>query len=213
MNLATVVLMALAVHFGGAEIDLARDVSMEWFRSSRLERSWGLQSRNDGAYTFAAADRVSGGADSSTVVVERLSAPDRTYSVTHLRGDEVETVSVVALVDLRRGSTVGRAGPPGSPIYVEEDGILVAFGKRDVAGVAVDSAAGDGDAVAGSGPADSDGSAAGNDDAVAGSGPTDADGADQTSAGPVLGRYEITRGRGLVTLIDAVTAQVLTLRF
>lgn len=199
MNLATVVLMALAVHFGGAEIDLARDVSMEWFRSSRLERSWELQSRSDGAYTFAVGDRATGGADSSAIVVERLSAPDRTYSVTHLRGDEVETVSVVALVDLPRGSAVGRAGPPGSPIYVEQDSILVAFGQRDV-----DRAAADDDAVTGSGAADEDGSAVAT---------TDADGAGETSAGPALGRYEITRGRGLVTLIDAVTSQVLTLRF
>jgi hypothetical protein len=126
MNLATVVLMALAVHFGGAELDLARNVSMEWFQSSRLAGAWELQSRSDGVYTFFAGN--------STVLVERLSAPDRTYSITYLCGDELDTVSVVSLVDLPQGSAVGRAGPPGTPIYVDQDSVLAAFERRDAEG-------------------------------------------------------------------------------
>ncbi|MDA3950444.1 MAG: hypothetical protein PF508_14670 [Spirochaeta sp.] len=208
MNLATVVLMALAVHFGGAELDLARNVSMEWFQSSRLAGAWELQSRSDGVYTFFAGN--------STVLVERLSAPDRTYSITYLCGDELDTVSVVSLVDLPQGSAVGRAGPPGTPIYVDQDSVLAAFERRDAEGavmeaVPVNGAAGAGNA--GEAPGNETDAGAVDDPREGAAGRPSGPGDSEAPAGPALGRYEITRGRGLITLIDAVSAQVLTVRF
>ena len=220
MNLATTVLIALAIHFGGADVDLAQNVSMEWFRSSRLERAWELRQRSDGVYSFSAGeiaagdaavgDTGAGDAAVSSILVERLSAPDRTYSVTHQRGDRVVVVSVISLVDLPRGSTVGRAGPVGTPLYVERDGVLAAIARDDPdgSGMVGDESMSDERGVAGAGTspeADADTGTADAADAVAGE--------IAASGDPAVNRYEITRGRGLITLIDAESAQVLTVRF
>ena len=113
---------------------------MEWFQSSRLERAWELQQRSDGVYSFSAGEVAgqvgagdTGEAAISTVIVERLFAPDRTYSVTHLRGDTVVSFLSYHWLILPRGSTVGRAGPVGTPVYVERDGVLAAIARDDTA--------------------------------------------------------------------------------
>ncbi|MFP4211332.1 MAG: hypothetical protein ACLFR8_08825 [Alkalispirochaeta sp.] len=132
MNAATVVLLVLAIHFGGAEIDTADTGTIRWFSDSQLRETWDLVSESRGAggrrqVPFPGSLRSQGlylfRNDTETVAVQRLATPDLTFTVT--RSDAAGNVAFVSSVNIDRaaGSDTARGSLPATDV-------LVAFASR-----------------------------------------------------------------------------------
>jgi hypothetical protein len=204
MNAVTVVLLVLAIHFGGADIDTARSGTARWFSESELRETWDLlpdargtgrsrqvpfpgSVRTDGLYLF--------GSDTGTerIAVQRLVTPNLTFAVT--RSDAAGTVSFVASVAVGHGADSGGSGETVSPADV-----LVGFAQRgedlpDTSGSDTDSDAGSyngGGSGQGSPSPSADSDAAG---------------------GPAPGVYRIDRSDGTVSVSDPASGQIVLLTY
>ncbi|MFP4151618.1 MAG: hypothetical protein ACLFSV_02165 [Alkalispirochaeta sp.] len=132
MNAATVVLLVLAIHFGGAEIDTADTGTIRWFSDSQLRETWNLVSESRGAggrrqVPFPGSLRSQGlylfRNDTETVAVQRLATPDLTFTVT--RSDAAGNVAFVSSVNIDRA-----AGSDSSRGSLSATEVLVAFASR-----------------------------------------------------------------------------------
>lgn len=113
MNGITVVLLALAVHMGGTDVDMAPNGGLQWFQDARLEGEWTMAAAGEGVYRF--------GSSSGEIVVRRLPEPDLTFAVTATDGTGApDFLSILSLP----AETLAGSAPS---VSVRRDDIVSAF--------------------------------------------------------------------------------------
>ncbi len=108
MNGITVVLIALAIHAGGVEVDTTREAELQWLKGARPHASWTMATRQGGVYRFSGP--------SGDIIVQRLAEPDVTFAVSGI--DSQGEMVFISVVSLPRIFNLG---------VVSMDEIMVAF--------------------------------------------------------------------------------------
>lgn len=121
MNAITAVLLVLAIHLGGTEVDSAPGSQVQWFQDARLTGEWVMSDVDRGIYRFIGADGTAhtGGG----LVVQRLAEPDLTFAVTMT--DSSGTPMVLSLLSL----PVRTFTTSASSVSVPREDILSAFSR------------------------------------------------------------------------------------
>lgn len=112
MNAITAILLALAIHSGGVEVDSAREVELHWYDQGHPQGTWTMTDREEGLYRFSGA--------SGELDIRRLPERDLTYAITGTESDgELPFVGILTLPVEGNISSLGR------------DDVLVAFTRRE----------------------------------------------------------------------------------
>lgn len=121
MNAGVALLVALAVHLGGVDLDSARDAALTWYRGGAPAPVYQLDSITPGSYAFTATD--------GALTVARLDRAELAYALLLREGDWPLPTGVGA-VSLGEGIRVLGARGPGRRGSIDRAGALVAWVDR-----------------------------------------------------------------------------------
>ncbi len=192
MNAITVILLALAIHSGGVDVDTARDVELHWYDQGHPRGTWTMTGREEGLYRFSGT--------AGELDIRRLPERDLTYAVT---GSDTEGA--------RPFLGILTLPVEGNISAVRREDVLVAFTRP--APSAADSVGNAGAGDAGQMTAAAPTGTAGNGESAPQ--PRAGMGGDEGSATSDAASPGITvrNARGLVTTGDSGSGQIVVLRF